>query len=219
MCPGCEQEMIHRDFRKPWESASSFGQIMWRRGPKETSCGDVDLYVDTRFGFPSLFRIIERMQPQANIKSRQRPALTILDQVIKHAVQCPLFNDMLLFEQSGVFIIQGNVHGWDTGNRHVDFFGPQIVHALDGTKIFETSGKWDHEPLFSWLIGHDDWHRRDNKSRLFLPPNWRSKLEEHVKPKLPNKSAFDAIQKLLPKLSRDEKRKLLEQLKHEKPPL
>lgn len=205
-CKYCDEELIHRDNRRHFESASAFGQIIHRQGPRETTCGDVDLYLDTRFGRRSLFRIVERFQAHSAMKPRQRIALTALDLMIRHAVTCPLFTELPLAAGSGVCVVRGELGAATTVRREVDFLSHQIIDRLDGTRLFLPAHR---EEMWSWLIGTTSWSRMDRKPRAW-PVRVEASQAIAGQTAEPRKSIFEATLKLLPQLSSDE----LAQLRH-----
>jgi hypothetical protein len=201
-CRDCDEALIHRDNRKFYESASAFGQIIHREGPRETTVGDIDLYMDTRYYDASLFRIVERFQSTSPLKDRQRIALSALDSFIKHAAECPLFTRLPLLEGSGVCIVRGELYSESSGRRKTEFASKQTVSNLDGSLLLAPLHR---EELWSYLIGANRWSKRDDKPRvtstLFKP------LKHVVK-----KPALESIKSLLPRLTQSERQELKELL-------
>jgi hypothetical protein len=196
--------MIHRDRRRGYESASSFGQIIHREGPAETSCGDVDLYLDTRFGNSSLFRVIERFQQSSPMKPRQYHALSILDQSLRHAARCPLFGGTPLLAGSGVSIVRGEIRGSTQGHKAVEFGGPQVITNIKGDVIFEPSCR---DELWSWLIGNDRWTIRQYRDLNRIPRrpvSEKARLEMTKQVVAQRDPPFSAITSLLPRLAAQE---------------
>ena len=133
-CPGCGQELIHRDNRKPWESASAFGQIIWRTGPVRITCGDIDFYVWKSLPGGELLRLVEHKQPSSPLKEMQSKVLLLLDSIVRHAAACPEFSDYTLDPRSGVYVIRGLIQADPDGRRATNFHGSQIVSkAVAGT--------------------------------------------------------------------------------------
>jgi hypothetical protein len=148
-CPVCKEEMIHRDHRHGWESASAFGQIVWRAGPKCLTTGDIDHYAAV-FGKKTLFRLIEHKQPNQELKKMQEKVLLLLGHVIEHAVtDYPQGFD----KRTGVFIVRGEVGAEATGLRRTHFVGPQKVSKVVGGKFITQGVLPDQESVFRWLEG------------------------------------------------------------------
>jgi hypothetical protein len=205
--------MHHRDNRKGWESSSSFGQIMHRRGPRQTTTGDIDHYVLTRYSDMSLLMLVERFQPNSRMKGSgnvgQNAVLQLLDDIIRHCVGCPLF-DQPLYDRSGVVVLRGKICGGKRGKRAVDFFGPQTMQRLDGSALFKPN---NGDEIFSWLIGNDRWTRYDGKERELRSLEDRADLAKRVAlGSQPVKSPLRAIQQLLPLLTIKERLELCRQL-------
>jgi hypothetical protein len=147
--------MIHRDQRRHYESASALGQILWRRGPKEITVGDVDLYVIKIIGQRVCLRIIEHKQPRQTLKTMQRRALALIDQCIRHCVAHNLFG---LTGDSGVFIMRGHVEGGAAGHREVQFHGPQTIETLDGQPVATLR---TYPQVNNWLSCDRPWTARN----------------------------------------------------------
>ncbi len=154
-CADCGEEMIHRDNRKATESASAFGQIMFREGPKEITFGDVDGYVYKRRPDGTLFRLIERFQADARMKPMQSVALSVLDRSIRHAARAGA-----LLDGSGAYVIRGEIGADCEG--HVDFIGPQYIDDLNGRRLLEPKTRME---LWDWINGGPEWTRRDGKPK------------------------------------------------------
>ncbi len=156
-CADCGEEMIHRDNRKATESASAFGQIIFREGPKEITFGDVDGYVYKRRPDGTLFRLIERFQAKAKMKPMQSVALNILDVAIRWAAE-----DGRLLDGSGVYVIRGDIGAKEDDECQVDFIGPQYVEDLNGRRMLEPKIRAE---LWDWINGGPEWTRRDGKPK------------------------------------------------------
>lgn len=152
-CPGCDEELIHRDHRKGWESASAFGQIVWRDGPKLLTTGDIDHYAAafSRNG-PSLLRLIEHKQPEQVLKPMQEKVLLLLGDVMQHAIECPHFTGSLDL-RSGVFVVRGSVTAESEGTRRTFFEGTQEVSRATADGFLEVGELEDAERVFRWLEG------------------------------------------------------------------
>ena len=129
-CPGCGEELIHRDHRKRWESASAFGQIVWRDGPRNLTTGDIDHYaVVFDLAGKTLLRLIEHKQPEQTLKARQRQVLIVLGSLIEHCIECPA-SSVALDERSGLFLLRGRVRAEANGTRRTFFDGPTAVEKV-----------------------------------------------------------------------------------------
>jgi len=153
-CGGCGEEMIHRDHRQSYESASALGQIVGREGPVNISVTDIDLVA--RKGLQNgaqLLRIIEQKQPKHQLRRPQRETLKLLDACIGHCVHCEAAKDLVLDKRSGLYLMVGHIDGETSGRRTTRFNGPQIVTKFsDGRdKRLET-----HEEFFE-LLDPEDW--------------------------------------------------------------
>ena len=101
-CPDCDQEMIHRDNRKPYESASAFGQIIYRTMPRTFTFGDIDSYYFKRS--MRLLRLIEHKQPHQILKAPQWEALDILARAVDAYIPT-----VGLHPDSGLYVIRGEL--------------------------------------------------------------------------------------------------------------
>jgi hypothetical protein len=149
----CGEELIHRDHRKPWESASAFGQIVWRDGPARLTTGDVDHYaavLDLPDG--DLLRLIEHKQPDQSLKEMQGKVLLLVGSMIEHAVGCPLY-DRRLDPRSGVFVVRGEITAESDGMRRTFFAGPQFVSKASTDGFTDVGELSDGERIFRWLEG------------------------------------------------------------------
>lgn len=151
-CPGCGEELIHRDHRRAWESASAFGQIVWRCGPRLLTTGDIDHYACVfNNGGPSLLRIIEHKQPDQPLKDMQARVLELLGRVIEHAIACEKF--ALLDPRSGVFLLRGDITAEQTGRRRTFFAGRTSVERVEGGRFVTKGELRDAEHIFRFLEG------------------------------------------------------------------
>ena len=122
-CDDCRRELIHRDNRKHYESASGLGQIVHRDGPRSFTVGDVDLYLRKWLGGATLLRLIEHKQPSQVINEPQAITLRMLDSIFEHAINCtdpPLRLD----PRSGVYVMRGEIFAEASGHRKTHL-GPQ----------------------------------------------------------------------------------------------
>lgn len=147
-CPNCDGEMIHRDNRRGYESASALGQIVSRAGPRTFTVGDVDLYVLKFFGREVLLRLLEHKQPAAPVKPMQRETLRLLDACLAAAIEHPL-SPKPLHAASGVYLIRGEVGAEPSGRRATCLAGPQRVwNPRAGWHTLETQ-----DQVFAWMDG------------------------------------------------------------------
>jgi hypothetical protein len=157
-CAYCDEEMIHRDHRGRYESASALGQIVGRRGPLNLSVTDADLIA--RKGTPEgleLLRFVEQKNPGHRFDKGQERIMRLIDRCIEHCTLCPDAADLHLHARSGLYIMRGHIAGATTGRRETRFDGPQDVERLrDGAKQRFTT----HEELFHFLDPYDDRRRR-----------------------------------------------------------
>lgn len=165
-CDGCGEELIHRDNRKFYESASAFGQIIGRRpdlggAPRDFGCGDVDLFVHRSRQGMVLLRWVEHKQPGHKYEASQQQSLSDFDLVLKNAIAHPP-SGLILHPDSGVFIVRGPLLVPDELNPHrkVDFGGSQQLCTPAGDQIREFTSRVD---LYRWLRGLDP-----------PPPAWKS---------------------------------------------
>jgi hypothetical protein len=156
----CGEEMIHRDNRRFYESASAFGQIVNRppaRGgaPRDFGCGDVDLFIHRqRFGI-TLLRWIEHKQPRHKFEESQRHSLSDFDRLLRHSVEHPP-DGLVLHPDCGVFVLRGPliVPTQDNPHRRVDFAPGEVqtLESPDGTEIRRFDSRAD---LYDWMRGLD----------------------------------------------------------------
>src|SRR5262245_9633448 len=90
-CNWCNQEMIHRDNRKHYESASCLGQITLH-GPKDMGAADIDLCTEKHWDNQHLLRVLEHKQPHQNFDYSQNHILSLLASIISHARTCPHYS-------------------------------------------------------------------------------------------------------------------------------
>lgn len=161
-CKWCEEEMIHRDHRKFYESASALGQIIWREGPDRLSVTDLD--VVSRKGLPNglqLLRGIEQKQPGHKFEDAQEQTLRLLDSVIVHAGLCPAAVELHVDPRSGIYVIRGEVAAAADWPRQTMFCGTQQIVKLATGETWKIRA---HEPLFRFL-DPEDTSRRDPRRR------------------------------------------------------
>lgn len=152
-CGGCGQELIHRDHRRPWESASAFGQIVWREGPRRLTTGDIDHYAAVWLSDGStLLRLIEHKQPTQRLKPEQQRVLLLLGSLIEHAIHCSNFNGTI-DERSGIFLLRGNVTAESNGLRRTFFDGPTAVAKAENGRFVTKAELADAHAIFRWLEG------------------------------------------------------------------
>lgn len=145
-CEDCGAEMIHRDNRKFYESASGFGQIVSRDGPRTFTVGDVDLYVLKFLGRRPLLRLIEHKQPGAALKPMQKKALQTLVVVFEAAIDAGALDS-----RSGVYLMRGPIYAKPNGKRET-MLGPQEIWDPRQQKSFELT----QENVFAWMDGRYD---------------------------------------------------------------
>jgi hypothetical protein len=142
-CDDCGQELIHRDHRNGYESASALGQIIHRM--KHTfTVGDIDLYYFKRA--LRLLRLLEHKQPGQSRKGPQNEVLNLLDRIIAHYVDCT----GQLHPHSGVYVMQGLVDAAAEGRHATRLGGPQVV---TNERLDSSLGIADELELFDWLDG------------------------------------------------------------------
>jgi hypothetical protein len=148
-CAGCGEELIHRDHRKGYESASALGQIVGREGPVNLSVADIDLA--TRKLLPDgrvLLWLLEQKQPEHKLGSSQGRILYLLDDCVDHCTTCPGAADLRLHPSSGLLFVRGHIAGSMKGRHETRFDGPQtIVHVRSGKTVIATV----HEEFFRVL--------------------------------------------------------------------
>jgi hypothetical protein len=153
-CSKCGEELIHRDHRHGYESASALGQIIWREGPSQLSVTDAD--VISRKGLPDgrqLMRVIEQKQPRHTFDGTpQERTFKLLDAVLMHCGLCPDAAELHLDPRSGVFVVKGEISAAAEGRRRTQFGGPQKITRL------ATGQEWaveTHEQFFRFLDPQD----------------------------------------------------------------
>jgi hypothetical protein len=150
--------MIHRDNRKPWESASGLGQIVHREGPTFIAVGDVDLYVGKLWppGGP-VIRLIEQKQANQVLGNAQEATLKLLDKAIRAYAATGHLNP---HHESGVFLLRGSIGMW---KGKVNFLGRTFkVLRMDGSIALEPPRR---KQLFDWLNCGPDWEPRKGQWR------------------------------------------------------
>jgi hypothetical protein len=146
----CGQEMIHRDNRRFYESASGFGQIVNRDGPRTFTVGDIDLYVRKWFGSTTLLRLIEHKQPGQPIKDQQARTLTDLDHLFGLGIEHPSTR-LRLDPRSGIYVMRGEIFAEASGRRATRL-GPQRVWSIRERRWFELDSQ---AAVFDWLNGKE----------------------------------------------------------------
>lgn len=148
-CSKCEEELIHRDHRKIYESSSALGQIIWREGPRDLTASDLDILalkiLNNNF---HLLRLIEQKNPTHKFETPQMRALKLLDAMIMHCRICPKAEDLAVDPRSGVYIIRGLIEAANKGKRKTILKGKQIIHRLSDGSEYEFE---NHETLFRFL--------------------------------------------------------------------
>lgn len=162
----CGEELIHRDHRKRWESASAFGQVVWRCGPVDLTTGDIDHYAAV-YGLngANLLRLIEHKQPDQPLKAMQKKTLLLLGELVEHAISCPDFGSRL-DPRSGVFVVRGLIEAEPDGLRRTDFAGEQLVSRATAAGFVEVGALASSERVFRWLEGTQ---RRGRRRAQWLP--------------------------------------------------
>jgi hypothetical protein len=141
-CPDCDEELIHRDHRNLYESASALGQIIHRM-KRTFTYGDIDGVSYKRS--LRLLRFIEHKQPTQAAKFAQTEVHRLLDDIIAHYIDCT----MRIHPRSGLYVMRGPIDAATSGRRATRLAGPQIV----------VNGRWgsatiaDEVQLFDWLDG------------------------------------------------------------------
>ena len=148
-CPDCGEDLIHRDNRKGWESASAFGQVVWLRGPVKLTTGDIDQYAAVfRHDGADLLRIIEHKTPRQTLSRVQWKVLRTLALAL---------DALPLDDRSGVYVVRGEV-----GSRgdSIGFRGPQEVEKFSVAlnQFHHVTTLEDDEAVFRWLEGSHDSH-------------------------------------------------------------
>lgn len=156
-CSKCAEELIHRDHRRGYESASALGQIIWREGPALLSVTDLD--VAARKGMrdgSQLLRVIEQKQPGHKFERAQGQTLELIDACIVHTAQCDAA-DVRLHPRSGVYVIRGEIAAATSGRLQTTFRGPQQIEQLHTgmSRVINT-----HEELFEILDPENGPRRR-----------------------------------------------------------
>jgi hypothetical protein len=152
-CEVCGEELIHRDHRKPWESASALGQIVWREGPLNVTVTDVDLA--SRKGLANgnqLVWLIEQKQPGHRLRPAQEKILRLLDGCLAHCARCASAADMHIDQRSGLLLVRGHIAASTGPRRETAFDGPQTIeHSRSGKRRILSC----HEEFFSILDPED----------------------------------------------------------------
>lgn len=146
-CEDCGDEMIHRDHRKGYESASALGQIVSRDGPRTFTCGDVDLYVLKLLGRRPLLRLIEHKQPGAPIKPMQKRTLQVLVVMFESAIEAGALDP-----RSGIYLMRGQVEAEPDGKRKTRL-GRQRIWDARQREWFTCESQ---EDVFAWMDARRD---------------------------------------------------------------
>jgi hypothetical protein len=159
-CPGCGEELIHRDNRKGYESASALGQIIHRLSPRDMGIADIDVAAEKCIEQRHLIRILEHKQPDARaMRFSQCHILNILGQVLNHVTQCD--KDPLLKKwidpRSGVYVMRGPICGSESGRRPIEFAGPQTIRKITNGEEITCE---DMDAFNDWIYGSTTWRRR-----------------------------------------------------------
>lgn len=152
-CPHCDEETIHRDHRRGYESASCLGQIVWREGPKNLSVMDLDLV--SRKGMQDgtqLLRLVEQKQVGHKFEGPQERTLQLLDAMISHASLCKNATHLHVNPRSGVYVVRGEMGAATSIRRQTTFLGPQTIHQMSTGQMYEVDG---HEAFFRFLDPED----------------------------------------------------------------
>jgi hypothetical protein len=159
-CPHCHEELIHRDNRKPWESSSPLGQLLYREGPQWMTGGDIDHFTYLRIKGEKgkervLLRLVEHKQPQQSFQfddeGKERPQYRALQEfslALEEAVKArPDHFD----NRSGVFLLQGPIGSNPEGLRETRLGGPQTLSKFFRGRLRFAKLLEDKEELFRWL--------------------------------------------------------------------
>jgi hypothetical protein len=157
-CPKCGELLIHLLHRSGFESASGFGQVVWREGPARIACGDVDLYVLVRA--MRLLRIIEHKQIGQRMGECQRTVLVLLAALIELGRK-----QFRLHDDSGVFAISGAV---EANPKRIGFASEQKIYQVKDGAFSKILTCTEPEELYRWLEATDKAGPR-RKSGHWLP--------------------------------------------------
>lgn len=144
--PVTGEELIHRDNRRLWESASALGQIIWRCGPSALTFIDIDGAIYKRS--LRLLRIIEHKQPGQSLKGPQFELLHILAIAIENARM-----NGILHADSGVFVLRGKISAEQGGHRKTFIDGETETFQIKNGRLIPGPMLPDAEELFRWLEG------------------------------------------------------------------
>jgi hypothetical protein len=144
-CPDCDEELIHRDHRHFYESASALGQIIHRM-KRTFTYGDMDGVTYKRS--LRLLRFLEHKQPDQSAKYAQNEVHDLLDEIIAHYVDCVTAR-FRLHPYSGMYVMRGPIEAATTGRRAAQLAGPQeLINNRLGCRSIA-----DEMALFEWLDG------------------------------------------------------------------
>ena len=180
-CKKCSEEMIHRDHRRGYESASALGQIVWREGPKNISAVDLDLAtLKVLRGKERLLRLIEQKQPGHSMKWGQEEILRILDRALDHCKLCPDASELHIEQRSGVYIIRGHVAAAaDSIRKQTSFDGPQVIERINDKKTWKIKS---HEQFFKFLDPIDTRRKRTKVCEVCGGPQPDAQTDLHGRP-------------------------------------
>ena len=180
-CKKCSEELIHRDHRRGYESASALGQIVWREGPKNISAVDLDLAtLKVLRGKDRLLRLIEQKQPGHGMKWGQEQILRILDRALDHCKLCPAASELQIHQRSGVYIIRGHVAAAaESVRKQTSFDGPQTIERMSDKQTMPVES---HEEFFQFLDPEDTARRREKLCEICGGPSPDGRVEHNGRP-------------------------------------
>lgn len=152
-CSGCDEEMIHRDHRKFYESSSGFGQIISRDfGHGPFGWADVDLVLERdglhRDHLP-LLMVFEHKESSAEIRGSQAKILRRLSIIVHLAIVAGTLDP-----NSGVYTVRGRIAGVKSGHRETYFDGAQVIERILPRLDAGAKESWivgSQNELFSWI--------------------------------------------------------------------
>jgi hypothetical protein len=159
-CSVCDEELIHRDHRKFYESSSALGQIVWREGPVNVTVCDLDLA--SRKGLSNgfqLVRLVEQKQPDHTLRAPQARLLFLLDACLGHCASCPGAVDLQIDKRSGLLLVHGHIAASTRARHETIFDGPQTVEHVRTKQRIEVLS---HEEFFRVLDPEDSQRRHGN---------------------------------------------------------
>lgn len=152
-CAGCDEEMIHRDHRKFYESSSGFGQIISRDfGHGPFGWADVDLVLERaalhRDQLP-LLMVFEHKETSSKVSDSQQKILRRWAIIVHLAIVA-----RKLDPNSGVYTVRGRIAGLTTGYRETYFDGAQVIERILPRLDAGAKESWivgSQNELFSWI--------------------------------------------------------------------